>query len=343
MAQPGYLQSLNNINQPHVRKFVKQFMDEDIDEFHANVAVELLDKKSPYTDASLQSLTSNFGIWQFNEHGRKVFRIAPNLTERLKNTTLKDVTCDLVKLPFKCIMLYFGTDVDTFVVNDNLMCEYVILHLSGGKLTMEFISRWPPGRYPAAQTLAPVLQNGVGLRKVLHDDIYNEWKPPAEVLANPSPVWRTLESAARESALKKKSVDAGFNLVFNAILYINSFGAELSQPEEGYSTRQLKAFPLRGGKWREQQMRYSVKEVVTVDVGKSTPRPIEYAEGTGAKLGVRYQVRGHGRWQVCGPRNSLRKHIWIDDFWKGPALAPIKQRSYKVIDSTLKKYEVARV
>lgn len=39
----------------------------------------------------------------------------------------------------------------------------------------------------------------------------------------------------------------------------------------------------------------------------------------------RWIVRGHWRWQACGPNYSERRRIWISPFIKGPEDAPLKQ------------------
>lgn len=39
----------------------------------------------------------------------------------------------------------------------------------------------------------------------------------------------------------------------------------------------------------------------------------------------RWIVRGHWRWQACGPNRSERRRIWIHPFVKGPEGAPLKQ------------------
>lgn len=43
---------------------------------------------------------------------------------------------------------------------------------------------------------------------------------------------------------------------------------------------------------------------------------------------VQWLVRGHQRWQACGPRHAQRKLIWIEPFWKGPVDAPMLVREH---------------
>jgi len=52
--------------------------------------------------------------------------------------------------------------------------------------------------------------------------------------------------------------------------------------------------------------------------------------GTGRKVDKRFIVRGHYRNQVYGKGRLERKRIWIMPFWKGPELAEIVSKKYKV-------------
>lgn len=55
----------------------------------------------------------------------------------------------------------------------------------------------------------------------------------------------------------------------------------------------------------------------------------DYLAGRAKRLmTVQSLVRGHYKWQPCGPRNSLRKWIHIEPFWRGPEDAPIVRRAH---------------
>jgi len=45
---------------------------------------------------------------------------------------------------------------------------------------------------------------------------------------------------------------------------------------------------------------------------------------------VQFVVRGHRRWQACGPKHSERKLIWINPFWKGPEEGRALLRGYEL-------------
>ena len=54
----------------------------------------------------------------------------------------------------------------------------------------------------------------------------------------------------------------------------------------------------------------------------------DYIAGGGKSPTVRSLVRGHWRNQVHGPRNSLRKWIHVEPFWRGPDGAPVAVRPH---------------
>lgn len=54
----------------------------------------------------------------------------------------------------------------------------------------------------------------------------------------------------------------------------------------------------------------------------------EYLGGERRKLSVQCFVAGHYKMQPHGPRNSLRKLIWREPFWRGPEDAPIVVRPH---------------
>lgn len=53
-----------------------------------------------------------------------------------------------------------------------------------------------------------------------------------------------------------------------------------------------------------------------------------WASGRSGRLAVQSLVRGHWKNQPHGPRNSLRKWIHVEPFWRGPEDAPIAVRSH---------------
>ncbi|MDJ0463066.1 hypothetical protein [Streptomyces sp. H27-C3] len=73
-------------------------------------------------------------------------------------------------------------------------------------------------------------------------------------------------------------------------------------------------------------------EVTLVDA-VSRPKPSQGSsdsEGTGRKLEYRQEVEGFWRMQHYGPKSSLRKKIWVDDYERGPEDAPKRPKRESV-------------
>lgn len=102
-------------------------------------------------------------------------------------------------------------------------------------------------------------------------------------------------------------------------------GQEISHIQEEH--------PDRSTKRRLERMK--IPPQVSVITLRRPANPHVHQEGeSGVEWQHRWLVRGHPRWQACGPGRSERKLIFIQPFWKGPEDAPIKQTS--------KVYRVAR-
>lgn len=56
----------------------------------------------------------------------------------------------------------------------------------------------------------------------------------------------------------------------------------------------------------------------------------DYARGTGKKINVQSFVIGHWKSQPYGPKNSKRKTIFVEPYWRGPEDAPIALREHMV-------------
>lgn len=78
------------------------------------------------------------------------------------------------------------------------------------------------------------------------------------------------------------------------------------------------------------QARYLLSAPVKIDLREHVRALLKKGHGVGPK--VQFLVRGHWRNQACGPKQLLRKTIWIEPFWKGPEGSRILLRSHSVED-----------
>lgn len=69
--------------------------------------------------------------------------------------------------------------------------------------------------------------------------------------------------------------------------------------------------------------------VLTRTVTHDVSRPVSaYSRGEGRKVNVQCLVRGHWKSQPYGKDRLLRKHIFIEPYWRGPEDAPIALRRH---------------
>lgn len=76
--------------------------------------------------------------------------------------------------------------------------------------------------------------------------------------------------------------------------------------------------------------RFIVAKNVDLDLREQVHEYISGQSRKGGKLTVQFVVRGHRRWQACGPKHSERKLIWINPFWKGPEEGRALLRGYEL-------------
>lgn len=109
------------------------------------------------------------------------------------------------------------------------------------------------------------------------------------------------------------------NIFFNTIMYINDSSRVPAETELKCSVK------YKIGKGKKNTVR---SEFILL----KPPRkyiPIHSAK-TGRTIDKRFLVRGHWTRQAYGKGHMLRKNLWILPYWKGPELAEIVSKKYKV-------------
>jgi len=76
---------------------------------------------------------------------------------------------------------------------------------------------------------------------------------------------------------------------------------------------------------------YQVGKPITLDC-RDAVRDYLAGQKPGKKLSVQVLVAGHWKNQHHGPKNTLRKIIWIEPYWRGPEDGPILTRPHKLND-----------
>lgn len=117
-----------------------------------------------------------------------------------------------------------------------------------------------------------------------------------------------------------------------AELAVNLVRGVLLQIQAGRLTRVKAQKPASGHRWRRPGELPATQDFV---LGTPIREGRDYlgavrsiARGTQRYGKVQWLVRGHQRWQACGPRHTERKLIWVEPFWKGPVDAPVRVREH---------------
>lgn len=132
-----------------------------------------------------------------------------------------------------------------------------------------------------------------------------------------------------------------FRILVNTILYLGSnepdIVEQLSPRTELF--KQLEGLKSKAKRKRVQQKILSTSELDGSIVGRHigqilVKKPSNSVESTNQiskkKLSKRFIVRGHWRRQPCGTEGQQRKLIWIKPYYKGPDMAELINKSYKV-------------
>jgi hypothetical protein len=75
---------------------------------------------------------------------------------------------------------------------------------------------------------------------------------------------------------------------------------------------------------------FQVGKPLKLDCRKALTDYIEGKSRKGTAPSVQTLVVGHWKMQAYGPKNSLRKHIHIEPYWRGPDDAPILVRPHEL-------------
>jgi hypothetical protein len=273
----------------------------------------------------------------FELHRRKLFFVDASLAWMLAQTNL-DIEGRALRLPFPC----FGQ-----VYTDRATLETAEALLSaagdalGGhrlKILTVYLKRLPAPEGRAGLSLSMVFDAQEGLWPTLLrselsfeesdglDDILSG-RPAGAGAAAPRGIGRFPEGRRL------------IHLVLNAILYSTS--ADIAWPLSRAPAKQTKLKAEGAAKGRraraehrasELRRRYSDEDVYYLPgrIPISQLRALQAAEGSpgGSELFARFMVRGH--WRRANPSWRDQRVRWIEPYWKGPELAAVIEKEYKL-------------
>jgi hypothetical protein len=140
--------------------------------------------------------------------------------------------------------------------------------------------------------------------------------------ASPLPAMRTLLHLAINAILYSTSADVAWPLSQSPIRRLRAQGRKVGQARQARIAHRA----------RELHRQYSDEDVFFLPgrIPISQLRRLQQAEREprGGELMARFMVRGHWRRAARGWRD--RRLRWIEPYWKGPELAMIIEREYKL-------------
>jgi len=257
----------------------------------------------------------------FELHRRKIFFVDASLCWMLLQTSL-EIDGRALRLPFSCFGLVF-TDPSVLALAEALLeRESVASRL---QVLTVYVIRDPAREGRSSMRLS-----------MLFDDRSGAWPHlRAHVLRFED--HHDLDQILGGDATSPKR--RLLHLIVNAILYATS--ADVPWPLSRSPARRLRAQGRDRGKAKRERVAKRVEELREHSSGEdvfylpgripiSQLRAIEETErgARGGELMARFMVRGHWRrassvWRVQGLR-------WIEPYWKGPELAAIIEREYKL-------------
>lgn len=336
---------------------------------HPGISIEemspLLSRVQPQAKASLTSLYTTVNseyhsVVNFALAGKKTFHFSDNLAEHLANTEI-NLKAALIQLPFSTCQFTFTSravinamhnirgesgrwamnvaDLDyTAPVSVFLTMHPAGAGLPGRKLLM---CAWH-ARLPKRSYLALKRELYLGDNWTLEQALHTDWEN-----LTPNDLGVGISVNLDEESVTPQDDDtfytdglAFYRIVLNAVLYLSSDSAELASKQSPHKEIERKATDI-GSPSKRRKLLQTAGRYTSLDyeeVGASVGPIViqrglaESGEGGtgGAKLNVRFMVRGHWRRQPHGPDSLERKLIWIRPHYKGPDFAAAINKPYLV-------------
>ena len=303
--------------------------------------MEMMKQHSPH-ELHAALTVANFeyqNVLSFQAAGSKVFHFLPGIVNRLAHTQLNAPSA-FFRLPFNSILASFrGREifeaVQMMAAGDVVpVTEQGVLHAYlhevqspiGRKILI--MAHYHVGaRHVAAYKRELLLKEGWDLEQVLRTD------------------WETEPGAGEGDPFTDSSERfytdglALFRIIVNAMLYLSSNDADVIHSVSPVAAMQQRAesvqSPVKRRKILSKVKQFSANDGTIVGsntpilIDKSMTEAHEAGDGTGS-MRTRFLVRGHWRSQPHGPKNSLRRWIFIEPHWKGPDMAEAVNREYVV-------------
>jgi len=286
--------------------------------------------------------------------GEATFRLSSDLIKLLRKTDLPNFNLNVLRLPYPAIMI--SLEKNPLFVGDKEILQIYLTQTStrfrivaGARDTSVVFLNLIVDPALGVTTIANAVDATVAhtLLDRVHD--LHRVKPVLNCMdifaTNEHPELEKLHMLGTAfNYTRYKEVRAQFfsyyndiiSLAINAVLYVTSPEADivnLATADVQRISKKLKG--VKQGLKREglEKLLAVAKKhkIYIVGGGIKIARELdtEFTEA-GRKFVLRHQVRGHWKNQSYGPKQELRKHIWVAPYWRGPSYAELLERNYVV-------------
>lgn len=312
-----------------------QFVLRQSSEVSYQEAREYIIRSEDYARTVFSAKAEYLAMVNYSLYGKKTFHIAPNLVQHLSNTNL-DVDANMISLPFtSCLFVYNDiTTVDAlqpFIDDNNKTSSIIPINVFCS------ISNTDEGERKIVFACWQADHKGTTLFMTRELLLRKSWRLTDILKTDWTDIYGKEESQDSDftEETDKMFYNEGlafFRIILNTILYISSFDSDMKEMLSPYPSMKKGLAAIKKAS-KKKKARYNLNKVSKlnyISVGRNV-QPIScLSKPNGNKMETRFMVRGHWRKQPCGPGLSERKLLYIQPYYKGPEMAEMVSKPYKV-------------
>ena len=272
-----------------------------------------------------------YSFLHFEDSGKKIYKVSQGLSDLLLNTNIKGVDFEMVRCPYKAILL----ETPPIRVSKDIVAVNILLVDEGDNIMLVFLE--DVGEMSGAGPLYDFYHLRkfiVSIRKEF-DSVEEGIDDSISVVENNPHLcgkgWKIDDIKEHRDSLVKAMCYA-----VNILMYITGVESCIKEVDEALDLRR-KLNRLKGSKrakWQRKIDRVPMPyRLLGADIVLSRQEKDiydKYREETGRKVAVRFTVQGHWRKQAYGEGWAKHKNLWIRPYWKGPEFAEVVNRAHTV-------------
>jgi hypothetical protein len=295
--------------------------------------------QNSYTPRAFIEARYNFYIIaRYIAEGERVFRVEPGLAQLLRDTELPEIKGEELQLPFPALFLEFPGRLfltpHLLTPTPVIGCYIIDLRPLKEEIEIHFVKapdkKYAPGADEFGLKINVTAKTG---ERVDYGDIFQKFIRSVSVREE------ELNELQKEFLRTLAAFGAEMTIfAINAILYATSASPDLVELVAGVRPmpkKVKKRMKAKNPNEAPPAFPRTKKTILggSIKVQYGAPRATESSQEAKVhrKILKRFRVRGHWKWQSYAPGRSMRKHIFIAPYWRGPKdLAELLSRKYRV-------------